>query len=309
MNINRAVSDTHTHELSLADGRTLSYGLYGANDGPLVVVLDGPGSRGLGRAMAPAAVRLGIKLLLPDRPGFGRSTPTPTRSYGEVSEDLLALIDRLRFRRFGVAAQSGGTPYALALAMAAGDRATGLAFIGALAPLTERHALRDAGRPIRTAFLLARRTPWLLRPLCTALARQTAKDPEAAARKYANTVPPADRRMLDDPTLWAIHTTSSAEIVSRPDALAREIRALVRPWKIDYKRISAPAALWVGQLDRNHPPNMSHSLAKLLGGAPVTIIPGAATFAMLPCYPDALRHAAALPEHLDNPGQRAFEAP
>jgi pimeloyl-ACP methyl ester carboxylesterase len=300
-----AIGD-HDDEFGLADGRTLGYGLYGANDGPLVVVLDGPGSRGLARLMVPSAVRLGIKLLVPDRPGFGRSTPTPGRSFGEVSEDLLALIDRLGFRRFGLIAQSGGTPYALALATAAGDRATGLAFIGAMAQPTERHALRDVARPVRTMFVLARRTPWLLRPLCNALARQNVNDPEAAARRYADTVPPADRRVLDDPTLWAIHASSTAEIVSRPDALAREIRTLVRSWGIEYERISAPAALWVGQLDRTHPPNMSHSLAKLLGQAPVTIVPGAATFAMLSCYPDVLRHAAALPKHPVPAGQRGF---
>jgi pimeloyl-ACP methyl ester carboxylesterase len=67
-------------ELVLADGRTLGYGLYGAADGPLVVVLDGPGSRGLGRAAAASADRLGITLLVPDRPGFGASTPVRRRS-------------------------------------------------------------------------------------------------------------------------------------------------------------------------------------------------------------------------------------
>jgi pimeloyl-ACP methyl ester carboxylesterase len=293
----------------LADGRTLGYGLYGAHDGPLVAVLDGPGSRGLGRAMAPTAVRLGIKLLLPDRPGFGRSSVTPTGSFGDVSEDLLALVDRLGFRRFGVIAQSGGTPYALALAAAAGDRVTGLAFIGGMAPLNERDAMHAVGRRMRFVFLLARRAPWSLRPLFSGVARQTAKDPKAAARKYAAVLPPADHRVLEDPTVWAIHAASSAEVVSRPSALAREMRMLVRPWGIDYHRITAPVALWAGELDRAHPPNMSHRLATLLGGAPVTVVPGAATFAMVTRYPDALRHSAALPDDLGPGRPRLFGPP
>ena len=81
---------------------------------------------------------------------------------------------------------------------------------------------------------------------------------------------------------------------------------LVRPWSIDYDRITAPAALWVGELDRSHPPSMSRRLAKLLGGVRIIVVPGAATFAMLPCYPDALRHAAALPEDVAPSGQQAF---
>ena len=309
MSTDTAGSGDDSRQFVLADGRTLGYGLYGANDGPLVMVLDGPGSRGLARAMASPAVRLGIKLLAPDRPGFGRSTPARERSVATVAHDLLALVDRLGFRRFGIVAQSGGTPYALAVAQASGDRVTGLAFIGGIAPLSQRHALHDVARPIRILFLLARHAPWLLRLLFSSLSRQSAKDPETVARKYADRMPPADRRVLDDPTIWAIHATSSAEIVSRPAALAREMRMLVQPWPIDYARITAPAALWVGELDRTHPPSMSLRLAKLLGRSPLTVVPGAATFAMLTAYPDVLRHAAALPEHLHPSGHRAFGPP
>jgi hypothetical protein len=35
-------------------------------------------------------------------------------------------------------------------------------------------------------------------------------------------------------------------------------------------------------------------MAERLGGAPVTVVPGAATFGMVSVYPDLLRHAAAL---------------
>jgi hypothetical protein len=39
---------------------------------------------------------------------------------------------------------------------------------------------------------------------------------------------------------------------------------------------------------------MARRMARRLGDAPVTVVPGAATFGMLPVYPDVLRHAAAL---------------
>ncbi|MGZ6587783.1 MAG: alpha/beta fold hydrolase [Solirubrobacteraceae bacterium] len=304
--VDTAAFGDQTYEWPLADGRMLGYGLYGASDGPLVVVLDGPGSRGLARAMASPATQLGIKLLAPDRPGFGCSTPARAGSIAAVSSDLLALVDHLGFTRFGLVAQSGGTPYALAVAAAAGDRVTGLAFVGGLAPLDEPRALQDVARPMRIAFMLARRAPWVMRLFLNGAARQTAKDPEAVARKYAATLPPDDRCVLADPTLWAIHATSSAEITSRPAAFALETRMLVRPWSVDYGRISAPAALWVGELDRTHPLSMSRRLATLLGGAPVTVVAGAATFAMLPCFPDVLRHAAALPEDAAPSGQQAL---
>ena len=40
---------------------------------------------------------------------------------------------------------------------------------------------------------------------------------------------------------------------------------------------------------------MSRRIAERLGGAPVTVVPGAATFGLRPIDADALRHAADLP--------------
>jgi pimeloyl-ACP methyl ester carboxylesterase len=126
------------------------------------------------------------------------------------------------------------------------------------------------------------------------VARRTRSDPEAAARAYAKDLPAADRAVLEDPRMWAIHAVMSAEAVASPGAFVREARMLARPWEIDLTQVTAPAAFWVGELDPTHPPIMSRRMAQRLGDAPVTVIPGAATFGMLGAYPDVLRHAAAL---------------
>jgi len=281
-------------DLRLSDGRTMSYGLYGAADGPLVVVLDGPGSRGLGRALAATADTLGVTLLVPDRPGFGNSTAAPGRSIVQVGEDLLVLAGSRGVQRYGIVAQSGGTPYGLALATAAGGSVLGLSFVGGIVPLNEPDALHDVRGPSRTMFTLARRAPWLLRPLIGLVARKSRKDPEAAARAYAKDLPEADRAVLEDPTMWAIHSVTSAEAVSATAAFAREARLLAQPWDVDLSGVAAPAAFWVGELDPTHPPVMSRRMAHRLGDAPVTVVPGAATFGMVSVFLDVLRHAAAL---------------
>jgi pimeloyl-ACP methyl ester carboxylesterase len=282
-------------EHDLRDGRKITYGLYGAEDGPLVVVLDGPGSRGLGRAAAASAAALGVQLLVPDRPGFGgSSSPPPAYSFADLADDLLAVVRALGFDRFGIVAQSGGTPYALAVALAAKESITGLAFVGGISPLGEPDVLTDVGGPMRTLLTLGRRAPWLLRPLFGAVARRTRKDPEAAARAYAKDLPQGDWAVLEDPNMWAIHVVTSAEAVSSPMHWAREARMLAKPWNIDLASVTAPAAFWVGEADPTHPPVMSRRMAQRLGGAPVTVVPGAATFGMVQAYPDVLRHAAGL---------------
>lgn len=211
-----------------------------------------------------------------------------------MAKDLLAVVRSLGFRRFGILAQSGGTPYALALAAAALDDVIGLAFVGAISPLGEPDALQDISGPMPTLLLLGRRAPWLLRPLIGAASRRTLKSPESAAEAYAKDLPDADRAALQDTARWALHVESSAESIASPAALVREARLLGRPWDIDLGDVTAPAAFWVGELDRVHPPVMSRRMAQRLGSAPVTIVPRAATFGMLPVFPDVIRHAAAL---------------
>src|SRR5689334_18100582 len=103
-----------TSTTTLRDGRTLSYVLTGADAGPLVAVLDGPCSRGLGRALTPTAREAGIRLLILDRPGCHGSTRQPGRRIADWPADHLAALDDLGVERAGIVAQSGGTPYGIA---------------------------------------------------------------------------------------------------------------------------------------------------------------------------------------------------
>jgi len=135
--------------LEVSGGRTLSYETLGAAEGPVVVVLDGPGSHGLARAAAPAATELGIRLVAPDRPGAGSSTDAPDRGITDWPEDHGALLDALGVDRAGLLAQSAGTPFALAVAAAMSSRTTGLALVGAVAPLDDPEAFAEAGKQLR----------------------------------------------------------------------------------------------------------------------------------------------------------------
>jgi pimeloyl-ACP methyl ester carboxylesterase len=128
----------HSFELNLPDGRRLSYMTCGAGDGPLVVVLDGPGSRGLARAAARAAAGPGVRLVAPDRPGFGTSTQVAGDRLADWPHDHAALLDALGARRAGNLAQSGGTPYALATAAAWPERTIGVALVAPVGPLASQ---------------------------------------------------------------------------------------------------------------------------------------------------------------------------
>src|SRR5918999_5859302 len=57
-----------------------------------------------------------IRVISPDRPAYGGSSPQPGRSMADWPSDVAALADALGLDRFVVAGHSSGGPYAVACA-------------------------------------------------------------------------------------------------------------------------------------------------------------------------------------------------
>ena len=254
-------------ELELPGGRRLTYTLFGATDGPLVVVLDGPGSRGLARAAAASAEQLGLRLVAPDRPGFAGQHAGRRRPHRRVARRSRRAARRAR--RAGARASSRSPaerPTRSPPRPRLGTRTTALALVAPIGPLDERAMRTSAGAQVRRGAMLGRRAPWLLRLALAAAGRQAAKDPEKAAAKIAADLPPRDAEIMRDPANWEIHQSSTAEIFARPDAIAREIARLARPWNVDLAAIDVPVALWSGDRDDVHPTSHAERIAELLPG-------------------------------------------
>jgi pimeloyl-ACP methyl ester carboxylesterase len=263
--------------------RTLAYAELGDPGGTPVVVLDGPCSRGLARALDALGSAPGVRLIAPDRPGS---------TYTGFVPELAALLGALDVDRVGLVAQSGGTAFALAFAAAAPERVRGLGLIGPMAPVGSRAALGDYGKQLRVGLRLVRRAPWLLRLVLGRMGKQAANDPAAAARQVVKDLPPADRAMLEEPALWELHERTTAEVLTAHEGVLREMDLMARPWGFDLAGVRVPVEIWVGEHDERHPAAVSRRLAAALpGDVRVHVVPGASTFAMAPVYPDVVRFA------------------
>jgi pimeloyl-ACP methyl ester carboxylesterase len=115
--------------VTLPDGRRLAYTEWGLPDGPPVLGFHGtPGSR-LWCPDEDATAALGVRLILPDRPGIGGSDPLPRRRFGDWPADVEVLADTLGLDTFGVVGYSAGGPYAAACAALMPARLTGVAIV------------------------------------------------------------------------------------------------------------------------------------------------------------------------------------
>jgi pimeloyl-ACP methyl ester carboxylesterase len=122
-------------QLRLPDGRAFAYCIYGPEDGQPVVFFYGtPGTMFLAPDRLSPLDEAGIRLLVADRPGYGRSDRLPGRAVAQAADDLAVLLDALGWDQFAVWGASGGAPHALACAARLGGRVTRCASAVGLAP-------------------------------------------------------------------------------------------------------------------------------------------------------------------------------
>jgi pimeloyl-ACP methyl ester carboxylesterase len=233
------------------DGRALGYADCGDPDGdPLLIFHGFPNSRVFGALFDAPARERGLRIIAPERPGFGVSDPDPDRSVADWADDVADLADALDLDSFPVLGVSGGGPYAAACA-ARLPRVEHAAIACGLAPL-ESVALRD-----RLPFLIAKHARPLARLSLWSDGRTARKNPDA----YLETT--VESTAAADADLWrgGVGQTlleSDYEAVSRHGygPLADELAVFASDWEFDLDTIDVPVSLWYGKSDQIVPLSM-----------------------------------------------------
>lgn len=111
--------------LLLEDGRTLAWAESGVPDGvPVVLCHNIFQSRWCRHYDESIVEALNIRLIVPDRPGFGQSTPHPGATAVEWSWDLKVLLDHLSIEKVPIIGMGASCNFALASAYEIPDRIT-----------------------------------------------------------------------------------------------------------------------------------------------------------------------------------------
>ncbi|MBI2724047.1 MAG: alpha/beta hydrolase [Chloroflexi bacterium] len=240
----------------LPDGRLLGYGQYGDPDGAPLFLLHGmPGSRLEGEIAHEAMAAAGVRLIAPDRPGYGLSDRLPGRTIPGFAEDVVALADRLGVGRFGVAGVSGGGPYAAACAYRIPERLTAAGIVSGVGPFDAPGARDGMNRMNQVLFGLARRAPFAVTAAMALMARAS-RSPRLI-QQMKRSMPAPDRAVLSDPTVERLFTASAKEAFRQgAGGAAQETVLYARPWGFRLQDIRMPVHLWQGGADANVPPSM-----------------------------------------------------
>ena len=264
-------------ELRLRDGRMLAYAEYGRPDGqPIIYCHGSPSSRVEGDLfLEPATLAdLGLRVIVPDRPGMGRSDFQPGRRIVDWPSDVEQIADALHLDSFAVLGESGGSPYAAACAALIPKRVKALGLIGCLAPPDVPGTVAALAAPLRVMFRLARFAPRLLRGLFTMNVRMMDKSGERAGDRMAASFPEPDRTLLKRPEIRDGFMDCFREACRQgPKGPAWDVGLLARPWGFDLSTIAVPSRLWHGEHDGNVPVMHGRYLASAIPNCRATFYP------------------------------------
>jgi pimeloyl-ACP methyl ester carboxylesterase len=224
--------DVQVDDQVSVEGRTLRFCLYGPVDGVPVIGLNGTPSTRLRRPDQIAAMeQSGVRVLMPDRPGYGGSTRQPGRTVSDVVRDVEALANSQRWERFAMVGGSGGGPHALACAALLPHRVTRCAVLSGIRPQAVTLPPEE-----------------VLRRQLTQLGADILGQVEAGGPEYpgAPPGPPA----WDDP---AARARLAATFADSLDGWYDDKVALAQPWGFSPQSIRVPVGIWYGTHDENVP--------------------------------------------------------
>lgn len=269
-----SASARENESIRLVDGRTLSYARYGIPGGsPVFYFCGGNSSRLEGRWFAGAAAALEIDLVVPDRPGFGRSDFQPHRRLLDWPDDVGQLADALEFERFAVFGLSGGGPHVASLAYKIPPRLTGAAIVSGVAPPEMPDKLRDMWPPVRLIYTSARYFPALNRFLLKQMGAFYA-NPDQMRKRMVQALPEPDVNLIAArPEVIEIFSAAALEAHAQGiQGDAWEWQLYVRPWGFELKDIRMEIGLWYGKYDRNAPLDMGRYLNQQLPNSRLHIV-------------------------------------
>lgn len=253
------------------EGPPVAYAEYGASDGWPVVCLHGnPGSRLLWAAYDDPARERDLRLIAPDRPGFGQSPYDPTHSVDSFPETVTALADDLGVDQFGVVGFSAGGAFAAAVAGTVPDRVTTAALVSSVAPppvSRERADTRD-----RLGQLVLQHVPGAARAMFGLAGLFATHSPDRLEQTLRADASRHDEELFEGRAGDLLLADAAETFNQGSRGAASEYRQLGADWGVDLQDPHAPLSLWHGRNDGSVPCDHARATESYVGDADLTVV-------------------------------------
>jgi pimeloyl-ACP methyl ester carboxylesterase len=218
---------------------------------------------------------LGIRIIAPDRPGFGLSDFQENRTLLDWPDDVLVLADHLGIKRFAIIGVSGGGPYAAVCAYRIPKNR--LTRVGIAVGVSPTKAIEEIflGMSLmaRLAWSSYHRFPFLISLASSILWLQAKK--VIPTNVFFMFRAKADRALLANPDVKLLILRNQKEAFRQGHrGAARDLRLYTTDWHFNLNDIRTPVFLWYGEDDKNVSLAMGKYYAAHIPGSKLTVYPG-----------------------------------
>ncbi len=249
--------------INISPNRQLAWSEWGAPQGKPVIMCNGAGMAGSLPFGEEAAKQLGLRLICVDRPGLGRSSPDPEKSFASWAQDVRALLAHFHAPSAYALGFSQGAPFALALAdaglveklaLVSGQDELAYPSILSLLPEPVAAMVQRAGTEPQlqeNEIALHANADWLWQMI------ETMSSPQDRAFYASADFAPAYKAAL------------SAGFVQGAAGYARDTVLAMAPWPFRVENLQCPVQLWYGLEDTSpvHSPDFGQTLSQRLKSA------------------------------------------
>jgi pimeloyl-ACP methyl ester carboxylesterase len=280
-------------QIKITSRRQLAYTDIGEPSWPCVFFFHGaPSSRLRLAYLEQQFLAERVRVVSPDRPSYGGSSPQPGRSMADWPSDVAALVDALGIDRFIVAGHSSGGPYAVACAgllperVSAGIALGGVTDMGWIGPWDdyismESQLMRMTDEKAAIAWCVQR----------------FGADGSGFLAGSGFKLPEPDERLYADEKVARLLASARAEAFRQGVVgYVQDIFIQGRPWPFDPGNIAVPVHVVHGELDTLLPLTHSRHTSELIPGPTLRVLPGHGHFTVLgelPTMASALAHTLA----------------
>jgi pimeloyl-ACP methyl ester carboxylesterase len=218
---------------------------------------------------------LGVRVIAPDQPGIGGSSPRPGRKMVDWGPDVEELADRVGIGEFAVAGHSGGGPHALAVAYHLPERVTRGVLASPVGDFDDSFMRKQLVMKDLKLIAKIHRLHHLLRWANKSTARKVLKDVPSYVESVVEDDPSDAATMLDDPAQRSMFEASFEQGMAHDGEGTYEMTLALWDWGFELKDVKQPFTVFYGDADDIISPEMPKRVAEELPTGTGHVWPGA----------------------------------
>lgn len=265
----------------LRDGRRLAYIDCGDPTGRPLFYFHAFRLHKFGRLPHQIAKRLGIRLIAPDRPGFGQSDFQPGRTLLDWAGDVAELANSLRIEEFSVSGHSGGSPYAAVCAHELPGRVKKAAMLSAIGWYRIPRKVKSSMDTMPSYYHFNR-----IAAVSIAKAYLSVSGRLGYAAHVLSLAASSGAVLMSAPSGFTQLVTDFGDSTSRGRRFgaAWEVVLYSRPWGFRLEDIKTEMHVWHGEADRMIPVALIRAMTNLIPNCRARFLPGEDHFSLVPKY-------------------------